>query len=307
MSIPFAKLRAFAELARVANVFTAISNVWMGLIIATGGLPGWTAVGITATSALLYLAGMVLNDVFDHKQDAVERPERPLPSGRISLGAARNLGWGLLAAGVCAGWSTAVSTPSLYPGILATLLAFAIVLYNLTSDRLELRPILMAVCRTLNVALGMSVVPALIINGGYYGIVAGVGLYIASITLFASKEEQTSSRTLLVYGTLGVVVGLVVIAFTPWFAIGSPTSLRVQPFGWIALWIVVAGLILRRMVVAILQPTPKYVQRAVGHAILSLIVIDAAICLGFAEPYWACAVLSLLAPAMLLSQLFKVT
>ena len=32
----------------------------------------------------LYAAGMVLNDAFDAELDARERPERPIPSGRIS-------------------------------------------------------------------------------------------------------------------------------------------------------------------------------------------------------------------------------
>ena len=39
---------------------------------------------------------MVLNDAFDIDLDREEQPYRPLPSGRISLAAARWLGWNLL-------------------------------------------------------------------------------------------------------------------------------------------------------------------------------------------------------------------
>ena len=46
---------------------------------------------------------MVLNDVFDLEIDRRERPERPLPSGRVSLRAARLLGWTLLVLGMLLG------------------------------------------------------------------------------------------------------------------------------------------------------------------------------------------------------------
>ena len=43
-------------------------------------------------SACLYCGGMVWNDYFDRAQDKLERPSRPIPSGRVSPGeAARRL------------------------------------------------------------------------------------------------------------------------------------------------------------------------------------------------------------------------
>ena len=45
----------------------------------------WTIGLLAAASALLYSAGMVLNDVFDVELDRQEQPYRPLPSGRIPL------------------------------------------------------------------------------------------------------------------------------------------------------------------------------------------------------------------------------
>ena len=54
-------------------------------------------------SALMYMAGMVLNDVFDVEVDRVERPERPLPSGRIAVGWARWLGFEMLFVGAALG------------------------------------------------------------------------------------------------------------------------------------------------------------------------------------------------------------
>ena len=40
--------------------------------------------GLAGASVCLYWAGMAANDWADRELDAVERPERPIPSGRIS-------------------------------------------------------------------------------------------------------------------------------------------------------------------------------------------------------------------------------
>jgi 4-hydroxybenzoate polyprenyltransferase len=47
-------------------------------------------------SVAVYAAGMVCNDIADRREDAIQRPERPLPRGQISLLAAAVLGAGLL-------------------------------------------------------------------------------------------------------------------------------------------------------------------------------------------------------------------
>lgn len=306
------QIRNYAELMRVANAFTAVSNVWMGMILATGGLPGWIAVGITATSLLLYLAGMVLNDVFDAEVDRSERPERPIPSGRVSLGAARRLGWSLLIAGVALGWIISRQTPTAAPGVISWWLAGFILAYDVGLKRTALGPMVMGACRFANVLLGLSVASETVRWGGLpmdQNITPAIGMaiYVWGVSWFARSEAIQSRRGILTVASLGAMLGLALIASMPYSDPTARAELAIQPWGWGILWIVVAGLILRRMVVAIVQPSPQHVQRAVANAILSIIVIDAAICLGFASPFWACAVLALLAPAMLLAQLFKVT
>src|SRR5262245_5428925 len=86
-------LLAWLRLFRAPNVFTAIADVMMGFFVVHGGFQPTAPVGLlvclAAASALLYMAGMVLNDVFDFEVDAEERPFRPLPSGQISLPLAR--------------------------------------------------------------------------------------------------------------------------------------------------------------------------------------------------------------------------
>ncbi|WP_375373510.1 UbiA family prenyltransferase, partial [Micromonospora sp. ATA51] len=52
----------------------------------------WTPdAALAGASVLLYWAGMAANDWADRHLDAVERPERPIPSGRVSPPAALGL------------------------------------------------------------------------------------------------------------------------------------------------------------------------------------------------------------------------
>src|SRR5947209_11417835 len=101
--------RAYAQLVRLPNVFTAMADITLAAL-AAGALPGrWFGfVLLLLASACLYCGGMVWNDFFDVEQDRRERPFRPLPSGKVSRGAAARLGAVLLAAGVglagLAGW-----------------------------------------------------------------------------------------------------------------------------------------------------------------------------------------------------------
>ena len=93
---------AYLQLLRLPNVFTALADVGMGFLVthpqwAVGD--GWRLGALLAASSSLYLAGMVLNDAFDREIDALERPERPLPSGRIAPATAWRLGLDLVASG----------------------------------------------------------------------------------------------------------------------------------------------------------------------------------------------------------------
>ena len=93
--------RGYLELVRPANVATALADVLAGYAVAGLGNPralGW----LLLSTACLYAGGVVLNDVFDRDIDRAERPERPIPSGRVSARAAASLGGGLLAFGVLA-------------------------------------------------------------------------------------------------------------------------------------------------------------------------------------------------------------
>uniref|UniRef100_UPI001CE2744A UbiA family prenyltransferase n=1 Tax=Streptomyces werraensis TaxID=68284 RepID=UPI001CE2744A len=90
---------AWAELVRLPALFTVPGDTLAG-VAAAGGRPGPRALLPIGSSLCLYAAGMVLNDWADRAEDAVERPHRPLPSGRIRPAAALTAACGLTGAGL---------------------------------------------------------------------------------------------------------------------------------------------------------------------------------------------------------------
>src|SRR5258707_13721484 len=95
------KLLAWLQLCRFAAVFTAMADICLGYLLTHDGFERLSDfVLLLATSSCLYLAGMVFNDVFDREVDALERPKRPIPSGRVSVRGAVTFGAGLLATGL---------------------------------------------------------------------------------------------------------------------------------------------------------------------------------------------------------------
>ena len=152
---------------RLPNVFTAIADVAMGYLFVHGSIAGTGQLGcLIAASALLYTAGMVLNDVFDIDIDAKERPFRPLPSGQICLASrgrsasrcwrsADRCGW---LAGFCRAGSAAIPWRS---GLVASVLGgVRAALRRLCLKHTPLGPLGMGACRFLNVLLGMSAASA---------------------------------------------------------------------------------------------------------------------------------------------------
>ena len=90
----------YLQVCRFAAVFTAIADIAAGLAL-TGRLQPWQGCNLWLLLATvgLYLAGMAWNDYFDRAIDAVERPRRPIPSGRVSLAGARGFATGLMLLG----------------------------------------------------------------------------------------------------------------------------------------------------------------------------------------------------------------
>ncbi|MBW3634860.1 MAG: UbiA-like protein EboC [Armatimonadetes bacterium] len=278
---------------RPANVVTAAADI----------LAGFAAAGATHFAALpwlllatagLYGGGVVLNDVFDAKLDAIERPERPIPSGRATLHGAILLGLVLLVLGIGAAFMS-----SRLSGILAVVIAGCVLVYNAWGKHQPLiGPVNMGLCRGLNLLLGVSAAPTLLGDRWYLALLPII--YIASITLVSRGEVSggSSGTGLLALALLGsILLGLLALGFTSVFS-----ALAALPFGLLFAW-----LVLPAFWRAYREPSPSVIRIAVKAGVVSLIVFDASIAAGYAGMVFGLAVFSLLFVAARLARVFAVT
>ena len=306
------KLLSYLRLLRIPNVFTAIADIAMGFLFVTHSLvPAGGFFLLVVATCGLYLAGMVLNDVFDVEVDRVERPERPVPSGEVSLPTARIIGFALLLVGVVAAVIAGLlfhesSVHGMRSGIIAALLAACVLIYDGGLKKTFMGAIAMGSCRTLNVLLGMSLFPAsgpapvwFTFSAAQWSVAGGIGIFIAGVTWFARTEARTSNRLVLAFGLIVRLLGLGVMASME--RLGKETLFSNEVV-WPALLTLLMVAVFRRGIMAVANPLPAHVQSTVKQAIFSLIVLDASVCLAVRGPMWAIAILLLLVPMVALGK-----
>jgi 4-hydroxybenzoate polyprenyltransferase len=295
------RLRSCFELVRLPNLFTAMADVAMGVLFVraeSGPYGGWVLGLLMAASCLLYAGGVVLNDVFDLPIDNIQRPERPLPSGRISLAAAQRFGWGLLLLGAALAWAAVLVLGNLRPGVEAIGLAGCIVLYDAWLKRTPLGPPAMGACRLLNVLLGMTAATAPL-GAEHWLVAGGIGIYVTGLTWFARHEADESSRGQLALSVVVMILGIALLAWLPRWTENLVPILRLQPERWHLLMLVVGMLVVWRCFRALLDPSPRQVQRAVAQGILSLVMLDAFLGFAVRGMFAAVMIMALLVPAAL--------
>ena len=303
------KLYAWLQLCRFAAVFTAMADICLGYLLTHDGFERLSDFGLLlASSSCLYLAGMVFNDVFDREVDAIERPRRPIPSGRISVRGAVTFGAILTVAGLFC--SFAAGTGS---AIVAGLLTLCIFLYDGGAKSTIVGPLVMGACRFLNVSLGASLAPHSAATNAPWAdawalpqlhVAAGLGVYIAGVTWFARHEAGTSRKPQLTaaMGTINLGIALLIGFVMNW---PEAPDRRVRA----ALALGLVGLLInRRLLAALLDPAPAKVQAAIRTMLLSLIMLDATLVFFVREnSAYALSVALLLIPATLLSRFLAVT
>lgn len=141
-------VNAWVELLRLPALFTVPGDALAGAA-AAGARPNPRTLVAIASSLCLYEAGMALNDWADRAEDAVDRPHRPLPSGRIRPSAALAAAGGLTAAGLAL-----ASTAGRRPLAVAGALAATVWSYDLVLKRTPAGPVAMAAARSLDLLLG---------------------------------------------------------------------------------------------------------------------------------------------------------
>ena len=322
------KLSHYLQLMRISLLPTAWSNVLMGFVLVQGipeevtwrDLLIWELGLLLVISSCLYISGMVLNDFFDYQQDAIERPGRPIPSGKISRRNAGLLGFGLMAFAIVVavifsmGQGRSGLTIVGATGFVTLALATAIIFYNAWAKHTIIGPLAMGLCRALNVLLGGSMVSVLTFK---WPILIGIAVYVAGITQFAKQEHTTSQRVNLVLGFSLMLIGIGLIAWYPfsdWFLYDffnelSAANGKRHKVLFIGLLTLMIFPIIRKAIVAIGSRQPGDVKRTVIGSLLTIIVIDASICYLVAPsiPAYACFVAALLFPAFLMTRRIMAT
>lgn len=270
-------------MVRPANIITSIADILAGIAIATyasgHSLSGFMLVPcilLCLSTACLYGGGIVFNDIFDLETDRVERPERAIPSGDISMGNALRLGIVLLLAGI--GFAAASNPVS---GLLAVLIALAALGYDKYGKHHPfLGPLSMGICRGLNLLLGMSILPAAL---GSWGVLALVPVvFIFAITLISRGEVNGGTPY-----TLKIAAVLYALVITSILGI----AFMMHTYIWAAILLLgFSVMVYKPLAGAIKEPVGKNIGLAVRGGILALILMDAA---------WAAAFSAVLLPAFI--------
>ena len=112
-------MNAYLEILRFGNaVMAAIAVILMMFVAHYYGLP------IILCALIVFLAtgaGNTINDVFDVKIDAVNKPHRPIPSGRISVENARIYSYVLFAIAIILGFVVSYMVNSVWPSVIVIL------------------------------------------------------------------------------------------------------------------------------------------------------------------------------------------
>jgi len=263
---------SYAELVRLPAVVTVPGDA-----LAAGGrnpLP----------SVALYWAGMAANDLADRRIDAIERPERPIPSGRISASSAFLVAAGLTAAGLIEASRSGRMRSGL--GVAAVVWT-----YDLWAKNTVLGPAVMSAARGMDVVLGSARVE------GRTGVSRRTRVAATSIAVH-TLGVTTLSRGEVHGGSRGVSVVFAVCAA----AAGAVAASRVRS---------ASGLLRRTVLLASLarygeitgraaldvyeSPDAETVRRSTRAALVSVTLLQAALC---AEDALAGAVVLGLSPRL---------
>ncbi|MDA2812406.1 UbiA family prenyltransferase [Nocardiopsis sp. RSe5-2] len=256
------RLRDFAELVRLPAALSVVGDTLAGA--ASAGWPhGRRTWAMPAASSCLYLAGMALNDFADRELDARERPERPLPSGRVRPWEALATGAALTAAGVGA----AAFAGGRRGAVTASFLAAGVWAYDLALKPTPLAPLGMAYNRGLDVLMGAgprpgrAALPAL-----------GLAVHTFGVTLLSRGEVHGTDKATARTAVAGTAVGSLLPSAPARGAQGPPWA----PWAAGALGAWYGASVGTAQAAAVRSPDGPTVMAATGAGIRGMIPLQAA-------------------------------
>ena len=287
------KVVDYLQLIRAPAVFTALSNIIAAQWIVNEGRVNWEAMSLLGiTSLCLYVSGMILNDCFDYHEDCLERPGRPLPSGRVSRKLAWQLGWLLLAAGL--GASALYGYKQL---LIAFLLSACIVFYNAAAKKRMYGSLVMGACRYGNWLLGLSTAA---FEVTHFLMAAPIFIYVSALTLLSTIETSASNKNLLV----GCSIGMLMCALTIFYIQSRSPELSAIAF------IALSGgglFVFNRLHTTYQDFSPKQIQTTIKYLVMGIIPLDVLMVLSTTANASAIVLLFLMLPGWLLARSLRVT
>jgi len=286
--------QAFLRLVRAPNLLSVpgdpLGGVCLALLASGAAAPPAAAallrmLPLAALAAVAaYAAGLIDNDLVDLPEDRQLRPERPLPSGDISIRTAAIWRAAFLLLPLLPGFAGLL--PPVWLGVYL-LLAATILAYNRLKNIFpRCGYFLMGLCRGLSLLAGVAAVaPDTMRDPAIWLAVAGWTSYIAAVTLFAAFENERSPgwrRYLVLLAPIAMFVGGGLLL--RW---RNPAGLPLLLAGLAGLFF--AGYALYRC--GSFAP-PAVARPTVGRLIRTLFPMQLALCL--AAPYpagWLIAVL----------------
>jgi len=257
-------VRDLVELVRAPAALSVPGDILCGAAAASVPHSPRTA-AIASSAVCLYWAGMALNDFADREVDTAERPERPIPSGRVrpatALGVASVLtGAGLVFAAAGGGRRTLR---------FALPLTAAIWGYDLGLKSTRAGPAAMAACRGLDVMLGASTGRA----GAAVPAALAVGTHTYAVTLLSRSEVSGATRAQV--GRAAAIGGLAVPVVLTQLLAGRQGGGRAgTAAGLLGRYVASVG---GAQLAAARRPSAERVRNAVGAGILGLIPLQASL------------------------------
>jgi 4-hydroxybenzoate polyprenyltransferase len=285
---------------RPANIVTSIADVLAG--IAVSGLLTDSNFPTNNISQLillcvstigLYGGGVVFNDVFDAELDKVERPERAIPKGIVSVKEAVFLGIILLLMGIIT-----AAIVSVLSGLLAITISAAALIYNRWSKHNPIAgPLNMGLCRGLNLLLGVSIVASAVTEWWFIALVPIV--YIAAVTMISKGEVHGGSKSTLYFAAFlycVVIAAILLLSFLKGKVLW--TIIFLLPFAW---------MIFSALIKAIRMPAAQNIGKAVKAGVIALILMNATWAAAIGAIGLAFVIVLLLPLSLWLSKIFAVT
>ena len=172
---------SWLRLMRVPNLFTVILEPVAGYVCVTGRIDPAACAAPVISIVLIYIAGLLLSDVADEEKDRMERPDRPLPSGRLRKETVNTTGWACLIAGIAI--AAIAGTEACYA---VSALALLVLIYaRIHSKFLLTGAFIMAACRAVAVLAGAGAAGS---TGQAYLPALTAFIYIFMLTVCAAGE-----------------------------------------------------------------------------------------------------------------------